>query len=45
MFAVDVVHMVFLESEEFLKAKKEGKRRGHTKKFVGMFTSSLFIGC
>ena len=34
-FTVGVVRIFFPESEQFIKAKKEGKRGGHTKKFIG----------
>ena len=34
-FAVGFIRILFPESEQFIKAKKEGKRGGHTKKFIG----------
>ena len=34
-FTVGIIRMFFPESEQFIKAKKEGTRGGHTKKFLG----------
>ena len=34
-FSVGFIRMLFPESEQFIKAKKEGRRGGHTKKFIG----------
>lgn len=34
-FTVGVIRILFPESEQFIKAKKEGTRGGHTKKFIG----------
>ena len=36
-FTVGIIRILFPESEQFIKAKKEGTRGGHTKKFIGMF--------
>ena len=34
-FSVGIIRILFPESEQFIKAKKEGTRGGHTKKFIG----------
>ena len=48
-FTVGVIRMFFPESEQFIKAKKEGKRGGHTKAFIGQQLSFYglvtFPGC
>jgi len=47
-FAVGIIRILFPESEQFLKAKKEGKRGGHTKKFICTLVSSpvsFDVGC
>lgn len=47
-FAVGIIRVLFPESEQFLRAKKEGKRGGHTKKFICTFSPPSLasgVGC